>query len=114
MIVVGQDYPCSQLVGIKQINWRTVTLIEPTALGTSSEDPACRDFSRNLLVTNFDEVLNKVGDDESYMPDFILYVGGTLVSKRLKQFLRLAVKKGAKVWRASTDGDYIDTCWRMP
>ncbi len=62
-----------------------------------------------------------------YMPDFILYVGGTLVSKRLKQFLRLAVKKGAKVWRASTDGDYIDTfmridqhfpmrcrpCWRM-
>ena len=58
-------------------------------------------------------MLNKVGDDESYMPDFILYVGGTLVSKRLKQFLRLAVKKGAKVWRASTDGDYIDTFMRI-
>ena len=113
MIVVGQDYPYSRLDGIKRIDWRTVTLIEPTALGTSSEDPACRDFSRNLLVTNFDEVLNKVGDDESYMPDFILYVGGTLVSKRLKQFLRLAVKKGAKVWRASTDGDYIDTFMRI-
>lgn len=113
MIVVGQDYPCSQLYGIKQIDSWAVTLIEPTALGTSSEDPACREFSSGLLVTNFDEVLNKMGDDEDYMPDFILYVGGTLVSKRLKKFLRLAVKKGAKVWRASTDGDYIDTFMRI-
>ena len=113
MIVVGQDYPCSQLYGIKQIDSWAVTLIEPTALGTSSEEPACREFSSNLLVTNFDEVLNKMGDDEDYMPDFILYVGGTLVSKRLKLFLRLAVKKGAKVWRASTDGDYIDTFMRI-
>lgn len=113
MIVVGQDYPCSQLYGIKQIDSWAVTLIEPTALGTSSEDPACREFSSDLLVTNFDEVLNKLGDDEDYMPDFILYVGGTLVSKRLKKFLRLAVKKGAKVWRASTDGDYIDTFMRI-
>ena len=113
VIVVGQDYPCSQLYGIKQIDSWAVTLIEPTALGTSSEDPACREFSSGLLVTNFDEVLNKLGDDEDYMPDFILYVGGTLVSKRLKKFLRLAVKKGAKVWRASTDGDYIDTFMRI-
>lgn len=35
------------------------------------------------------------------------------MSKRLKLFLRLAVKKGAKVWRASTDGDYIDTFMRI-
>lgn len=69
MIVVGQDYPCSQLYGIKQIDSWAVTLIEPTALGTSSEDPACREFSSNLLVTNFDEVLNNVGDNGDYMPD---------------------------------------------
>ncbi len=64
-------------------------------------------------VTNFDEVLNKVGDDEDYMPDFILYVGGTLVSKRLKKFLRLAVKKGGEGMAGQTDGDYIDTFMRI-
>ena len=56
----------------------------------------------------FEQVLSVVGDDEAYMPDFILYVGGNIVSKRLKQFLRKAAKH-AKVWRASRDGDFIDT-----
>jgi len=54
-------------------------------------------------------------DVEDFMPDFILYVGGTLVSKRLKQFLRRAAKSkeeggmGAKVWRVSKDGEMVDT-----
>ena len=115
MIVVGQDYPETLLHGIKDINSWAVTLIEPTALGTSSKDPADRSFSSRLLATNFDEVISHLGYDpqEEYLPDFILYVGGTLVSKRLKQFLRKAVEEGAKVWRASKDGDYVDTFMRI-
>ena len=131
MIVVGQDYPYSSLYGIKNIGTWAVTLIEPTALGTASKDPARREFSSNLLESSFEEVLARVekekiqvanfrGDTETYetvdfMPDFILYVGGTLVSKRLKQFLRRAARSvdeggaGAKVWRVSRDGECIDT-----
>ena len=110
MIVVGQDYPETTLRGIKNIGSQVVTLIEATALGTDSEDPACRDFSGNLLATCFEEVLCKVEYDDTYMPDFILYAGGTLVSKRLKQFLRrAAAKEGTKVWRVSRDGECIDT-----
>ncbi len=131
MIVVGQDYPSTTLYGIKNIGTWAVTLIEPTALGTASKDPARREFSSDLLESSFEKVLAQLekgkievadfrGDTDTYdaidfMPDFILYVGGTLVSKRLKQFLRRAVRSvdeggaGAKVWRVSRDGECIDT-----
>ena len=131
MIVVGQDYPSTSLYGIKNIGSWAVTLIEPTALGTASKDPARREFSSDLLESSFEKVLAQLekgkievadfrGDTDTYetidfMPDFILYVGGTLVSKRLKQFLRRAVRSvdeggaGAKVWRVSRDGECIDT-----
>lgn len=131
MIVVGQDYPSTSLHGIKNISSWAVTLIEPTALGTSSKDPASHDYSSNLLASSFEEVLARLEkgeievpvmrrrmatyDVEDLMPDFILYVGGTLVSKRLKQFLRRAARSrehgggGAKVWRVSKDGEMVDT-----
>ena len=35
-----------------------------------------------------DEVLKMIGDDEAYRPDHLIYIGGTIVSKRLRQFLR--------------------------
>ena len=35
-----------------------------------------------------DEVLKMIGEDEAYHPDHLLYIGGTIVSKRLRQFLR--------------------------
>lgn len=37
---------------------------------------------------HFDEILSVIGDDERYKPDYIVYMGGTIVSKRLKKFLR--------------------------
>lgn len=102
MIVVGQDYPETSLSRIKCLDSMAVTLIEPTALSTSG--------TSMIFTSNFEEVLYKVENDEAYMPDFILYVGGTLVSKQLKQFLRrAAAKEGTKVWRASKDGECIDT-----
>ena len=136
MIVVGQDYPQTMLYGIKDIGSWAVTLCEPLSLATYSKDPAQRELSYAQLVTNFDEVLAKLErgskvqvkdfrgrvrtvEAEEFMPDFILYVGGNIVSKRLKQFLRKATLgkekggAGAKVWRASKDGDYIDTFMRI-
>lgn len=108
MIVIGQDYPSTMLYGIKGISSWAVTLCEPTALGEACPDPANRKVSYELTMPYFEQVLSVIGDDEDYMPDFILYVGGHIVSKRLKQYLRKAAKN-AKVWRASKDGELIDT-----
>lgn len=38
----------------------------------------------------FDEVLHAVGEDADYMPDWVIYIGDTIVSKRLRRFLRQA------------------------
>ncbi len=35
-----------------------------------------------------DEVLKMIGEDEAYRPNHLIYIGGTIVSKRLRQFLR--------------------------
>ncbi|MEE0422743.1 MAG: 2-succinyl-5-enolpyruvyl-6-hydroxy-3-cyclohexene-1-carboxylic-acid synthase [Prevotella sp.] len=109
MVVMGQDYPHARSRAIGFLSSRAVMLVEPTTLNLPDKYHLDSDFEGNPKVVNFDEVLYRMGDDEDYMPDFILYVGGNLVSKRLKLFLRLAAKKGATVWRASADGDYIDT-----
>ena len=55
-------------------------------------------------VSHFDEVLYH-GQMEP--PDFIIHVGDTVVSKRLRHFLRSAVD--AQTWRISQSGDVEDT-----
>ena len=55
-------------------------------------------------VSHFDEVLHAGGIDT---PDFIIYVGDTIVSKRLRHFLRRATD--AVTWRISASGDVEDT-----
>ena len=55
-------------------------------------------------VSHFDEVL-RTGDIET--PDFIIHVGGTIVSKRLRHFLRRATD--AVTWRLTPSGDVEDT-----
>jgi len=55
---------------------------------------------------NFDEVLCRIGDDERYVPDFLLYCGDTIVSKRLRHFLRRDIER---VWEVTEDGQIHDT-----
>ena len=54
----------------------------------------------------FDEVLHRIGDEGRYVPDFLLYLGDTIVSKRLRHFLRRDIES---VWEVSEDGDIHDT-----
>lgn len=37
---------------------------------------------------HFDEALTEIMGDESYYPDFVIYIGDTFVSKRLKRYLQ--------------------------
>lgn len=48
-----------------------------------------------------------VTTDDSLFPDFILYIGNVIVSKKLKQFLRCA--SNARCWRISMTGQVEDT-----
>lgn len=94
MIVIGQEVQPWTVDELAAFRRRAVVLAEP--LGADAG------------VSYFEEVLACVGDDEHYQPDFILYTGGHLVSKMLKQYLRKAARR-AKVWRVSEEGDCVDT-----
>ena len=74
----------------------------------------CRMFmqsKRPMLIAgqpmnpNLDEAVALVGDDERYVPDFVLYIGGSIVSKRLKHFLR----KAKETWTVNETGEVHDT-----
>lgn len=52
-----------------------------------------------------DEAVSLVGDDPDYIPDFVLYIGGSIVSKRLKRFLR----KAKETWVVNETGEVTDT-----
>jgi 2-succinyl-5-enolpyruvyl-6-hydroxy-3-cyclohexene-1-carboxylate synthase len=53
----------------------------------------------------YDEAVMLVGDDAEYVPDFVLYTGGSIVSKRLKHFLR----KAKETWIINETGEVNDT-----
>ena len=66
---------------------------------------------RPMLITgqplnpHLDEAVLLVQDDERYVPDFVLYIGGSIVSKRLKRFLR----KAKETWIVNETGEVNDT-----
>lgn len=61
--------------------------------------------------SHIEEVLMMIGDDTRYLPDLILYIGGNIVSKRLKQFLRQA--RNIESWAISEDGVVHDTFMQL-
>ena len=62
-------------------------------------------------VSHFDEVLARISDDELQRPDVVVHVGDTIVSKRLKRFLRQA--DDLQVWRITPSADVEDTFLHM-
>lgn len=94
MIIVGQTRSRNSEVtdAIKTIGRKVVTISETLA---------------SDVITHFDLMLSRIGKDERYMPDFILFLGDNMVSKRLKKFLRLS--HPAESWAISEDREIHDT-----
>ena len=74
----------------------------------------CRMFlqaKRPMLIAgqpmnpHLDEAVYLVADNEDYVPDFVLYTGGSIVSKRVKRFLR----KAKETWAVNETGEVNDT-----
>ena len=98
MIVVGQtmrdDLSAEEFAGLHK---DAVVLNEALSIGG-----AC----------HFDELLSTGTIHKSMLPDFVLYLGGELVSKGMKQFLR-QLPVDARVWAVSKDGKVRDTFMSM-
>lgn len=62
-------------------------------------------------VAHADLIVEGLADCAEARPDWLLYMGGSVVSKRLKQFLR-GVEPLAE-WRVETDGGMADTFCRL-
>ncbi|SFG25046.1 2-succinyl-5-enolpyruvyl-6-hydroxy-3-cyclohexene-1-carboxylic-acid synthase [Prevotella sp. KH2C16] len=58
-----------------------------------------------------DEAVALVEDDDRYLPDCILYVGDTLVSKRARKYLRKA--RHARCWEVSPGGEPHDVLMNL-
>ena len=71
--------------------------------------------SRPMLISGqpmnplLDEAVLLAGDDERYVPDFVLYTGGSVVSKRLKRYLRQA----RETWVVNATGEVTDTLMNL-
>jgi 2-succinyl-5-enolpyruvyl-6-hydroxy-3-cyclohexene-1-carboxylate synthase len=86
----------------------------PADISNVTLSHVCRMFlqaKRPMLIAGqpmnalMDEAVEQIGDDEDYVPDFVLYTGGSIVSKRLKRFLR----KAKETWVVNREGEVTDT-----
>lgn len=102
------DYTVSELPVERKIEWTAAdmspaTLSHVTRMFLQARRPML--ISGQPMNPLLDEAVSLVGDDEAYLPDFVLYIGGSIVSKRLKRFLR----KAKETWVVNASGELPDT-----
>ncbi len=92
LLVVGQVDNDSLLMD--QLCWHAS---EYPVLWESLSMPSCLDqnageelgqWDKPQVLGAFDALLDKVKTDERYRPDLVIYIGGHIVSKKLKDYLR--------------------------
>ena len=65
------------------------------------------DWNKTTLYGAFENLLDEIKDDERFRPDLVVYIGGHIVSKKLKSYLRSL--KGVEQIRISQETDIEDT-----
>lgn len=111
MIVVGQlSNKEARRMALQLCELSTDVVVVYECLGMAChEDASCYPDSLNegLFPLHIDKVLAHMQQVEQYQPDVVVYLGGTLVSKRLKAFLRQS--PAAKTWIVNEQGAIYDT-----
>lgn len=100
MVVVGQYMPAIPENNCKLLGKAVAALASKVVVAA---EKLCQ---IPVDTIHIDEALAVIGDDEEYMPDLIVYAGDTLVSKRMRHFLRRA--KGARVVMLGNDSNLCD------
>lgn len=100
LIVVGQMFHSPELIEeLEQLAKQTNCVVFSEHISNCASD---------LFVSNFDAVLYTLSDEEKseYTPDLLITLGGHIVSKRLKLFLRQ--NKPKNHWLINDSGDVVD------
>ena len=100
MVVVGQHRCDTQRLD-RTVCKKGVAYLQQQGVWLSERLTDLSDHTWHL-----DEAVAAIGDDDTYLPDLIVYMGDTVVSKRLKHFLRRA--KDAQVIMVAPDGEVRD------
>lgn len=111
MIVVGQlSNKEAQRMALQLCELSTDVVVVYECLGMACHEDAPRNpdpQTERLSPLHIDKVLMHMPQVEQYQPDVVVYLGGTLVSKRLKAFLRQS--PAAKTWIVNERGAIYDT-----
>lgn len=111
MIVVGQlSNKEAQRMALQLCELSTDVVVVYECLGMACHEDAPRNPdspTEGLSPQHIDKVLARMQQVEQYQPDVVVYLGGTLVSKRLKVFLRQS--PAAKTWIVNERGAIYDT-----
>ena len=111
MIVVGQlSNQEARRMALQLCELSTDVVVVYECLGMARDENASRypdSPTEGLFPLHIDKVLARMQQVEQYQPDVVVYLGGTLVSKRLKVFLRQS--PAAKTWIVNEQGAIYDT-----
>ena len=111
MIVVGQlSNKEARRMALQLCELSTDVVVVYECLGMACHEDAPRypdSPTEGLFPLHIDKVLARMQQVEQYQPDVVVYLGGTLVSKRLKVFLRQS--PAAKTWIVNEQGAIYDT-----
>jgi 2-succinyl-5-enolpyruvyl-6-hydroxy-3-cyclohexene-1-carboxylate synthase len=99
LILVGQMSPSMEMKALlnKLSRLSSVIILSETTSNLRGEN----------LITCIDNVLSVVDQDDGYGPDLLITLGGQVVSKKIKTFLRKS--SIAAHWHFSRSGEYFDT-----
>lgn len=111
MIVVGQlSNKEARRMALQLCELSTDVVVVYESLGMACHEDTSRypdSLNEGLFPLHIDKVLMRMQQVEQYQPDVVVYLGGTLVSKRLKAFLRQS--PAAKTWIVNEQGAIYDT-----
>ncbi len=100
MIVCGQllpDNPVREILQIIAADSRVVIIAEPVS-----------NVHKTATISNPEVILNnKITYPEKAIPELVIYIGGQVVSKKIKLFLRAL--QNSTFYRIATDEQIIDT-----
>jgi 2-succinyl-5-enolpyruvyl-6-hydroxy-3-cyclohexene-1-carboxylate synthase len=100
MLVCGQHIPDKALqLAVNQLSKDTKIVVVSEAIANCKGEQ---------VISNIDLILHAFQEKaEKLSPDLVLYFGGQIVSKRLKEYLRK--QSGIPFWFISPEGHHVDT-----
>ncbi len=98
---------CGQLPIDTELQRQIIALAKDSSVAILVENTS--NLLDNLLIHCIDRTLNAVSESEmeAYAPDLLITLGGAVVSKRIKAYLRKY--KAKHMWKVGFDFPYMDT-----